>query len=71
MEDASDFSWNSAKAAHAIMLTNMEADMVTWPETDKMTGYIGLVSKDILAMFSLLNHVLLPKKNKNKKYWHK
>ena len=26
MEDASDFSWESAKASHAIVLTNMEAD---------------------------------------------
>ena len=33
MEDASDFSWDSAKAAHAILLTNMEAERVTWSET--------------------------------------
>ena len=26
MEDASDFSWESAKASHAVVLTNMEAD---------------------------------------------
>ena len=36
MEDDSDFSWDSAKAAHAILLTNMEADRVTWPETEKI-----------------------------------
>ena len=36
MEDVSDFSWDSAKAAHAILLTNMEADRVTWPETEKI-----------------------------------
>ena len=29
MEDASDFSWDSAKAAHVILLTDMEADRVT------------------------------------------
>ena len=36
MEDASDFSWESAKAAHAILLTNMEADRINWSETDKI-----------------------------------
>ena len=36
MEDASDFSWESAKAAHAILLTNMEADRLNWAETDKI-----------------------------------
>ena len=36
MEDASDFSWESAKAAHAILLTNMEADRLNWSETDKI-----------------------------------
>ena len=36
MEDASDFSWESAKASHAIVLTNMEADRLQWTETDKL-----------------------------------
>ena len=36
MEDASDFSWESAKAAHAILLTSMEADRLNWSETDKI-----------------------------------
>ena len=36
MEDASDFSWESPKAAHAILLTNMEADRLNWSETDKI-----------------------------------
>ena len=36
MEDASDFSWDSAKACHAILLTNMEADRISWNETDKL-----------------------------------
>ena len=36
MEDASDFSWESAKASHAIVLTNMEADHLQWTETDKL-----------------------------------
>ena len=36
MVDASDFSWESAKAAHAIVLTNMEADRLNWTETEKL-----------------------------------
>ena len=36
MEDASDFSWDSAKACHAILLTNMEADRISWNETEKI-----------------------------------
>ena len=36
MEDASDFSWESAKASHAIVLTNMEADCLQWTETYKL-----------------------------------
>ena len=39
MEDASDFSWGSAKACHAILLTNMEADRVSWVETDKVDRF--------------------------------
>ena len=36
MEDASDFAWDSAKACHAVILTNMEADRLNWTDTDKI-----------------------------------
>ena len=36
MEDAFDFSWESAKASHAIVLTNVEADQLQWTGTDKL-----------------------------------
>ena len=36
MEDTSDFSWEAAKAFHAIALTNMEADRLKWTDTDKL-----------------------------------
>ena len=36
MKDASDFSWESAKVSHAIVLTNLEADCLQWTETDKL-----------------------------------
>ena len=36
MEDASDFSWDSAKACHAVILINMEADRLNWADTDKI-----------------------------------
>ena len=34
MEDASDFSWESAKASHAIVLTNMADDRFQWKLTN-------------------------------------
>ena len=36
MEDASDFSWEAAKASHVIALTNMEADRLKWTDTEKL-----------------------------------
>ena len=36
MKDASDLSWESAKAAHAILLNNMEADRLNWSETNNI-----------------------------------
>ena len=36
MEDASDFSWEAAKASHAILLINMEGDRLNWGDTDKI-----------------------------------
>ena len=39
MENASDFTLDSAKACHAVVLTNMEDDRLNWTDTDK-TDYI-------------------------------
>ena len=36
MEDASDLSWESANASHAIVLTNMEDDRLQWSDTEKL-----------------------------------
>ena len=36
LEDVSDFSWESPKACHAVVLTNMEADRLNWADTDKI-----------------------------------
>ena len=36
MEDASDFSWEAAKASHATDLSNMEVDHLKWTDTDKL-----------------------------------
>ena len=36
MEDATDFSWQGAKAAHAILLCEMERGMVNWEDTDRI-----------------------------------
>ena len=36
MEDTSDFAWDSAQACHAVVLTYMEADRLSWTDTDKI-----------------------------------
>ena len=34
MEDATDFTWQGAKASHAVMLCEMERGVLTWEDTD-------------------------------------
>ena len=34
MEDATDFSWQGAKAAHAVLLCEMERGTVTWQDQE-------------------------------------
>ena len=36
MEDATDFSWASAKAAHAVLLCEMERGTVCWSDTSRI-----------------------------------
>ena len=36
MEDANNFSWQSAKASHAVLLCRMEEGKVEWSETTKI-----------------------------------
>ena len=36
MSDATDFSWQNAKAAHAVLLCDMERGAVTWEDTSKI-----------------------------------
>ena len=36
MEDATDFSWQSAKAAHVVMLCEMERGVFTWEDTERI-----------------------------------
>ena len=36
MEDAMDFSWQGAKAAHAILLCEMERGVFTWEDDDRI-----------------------------------
>ena len=33
MADANDFSWQSAKASHAVLLCEMERGILTWKDT--------------------------------------
>ena len=36
MSDATDFSWQNAKAAHAVLLCDMERGAISWQETSKI-----------------------------------
>ena len=36
MEDVNDFSWQTAKASHAVLLCRMEEGKVEWHETHKL-----------------------------------
>ena len=36
MEDSHDFGWQSAKAAHAVLLCKMEENKISWNETTKI-----------------------------------
>ena len=36
MEDATDFSWQGAKAAHAVLMCKMERGSVQWEDTDRL-----------------------------------
>ena len=36
MEDTNDFTWSNAKAAHAVLLCEMERGVLTWHDTNKI-----------------------------------
>ena len=36
MEDATDFTWQGAKAAHAVLLCEIERGTVTWEDTHRI-----------------------------------
>ena len=36
MEDATDFSWQGAKAAHAVLLCEFERGSITWGDTNRI-----------------------------------
>ena len=36
MEDANDSSWHGAKAAHAVLMCDMERETVTWDDTTRI-----------------------------------
>ena len=36
MQDSHDFSWNSAKGVHTVLLCQMEEGHIRWDETQKL-----------------------------------
>ena len=48
MEDTTDFSWQNAKAAHAVLLCDMERGSVTWNDTSRIEReYVEHMHKSI------------------------
>ena len=60
MEDATDFSWQGAKAAHAVLLCKMERGSLQWEDGDRIDQSKGLMPKNT----SLLVDQLGPKMKK-------
>ena len=58
MEDASDFAWGSAKAAHAVLLCEMERGTVTWHDTHRMDRIRRAIRTLHDAFASVLRHKL-------------
>ena len=50
MEDAKDFGWASAKAAHALLLCCMEEGKVDWHMTEKLIVSEGHMPKKWLQL---------------------
>ena len=49
MEDAFDFSWQSAKASHAVLLCEMERGKVTWQDTTRIDRVRRVMPKNTRA----------------------
>ena len=47
MEDASDFSWQSTKASHTVLLCEMERGKVTWQDTTRIDRVRRAYAKNI------------------------
>ena len=47
MEDATDFSWANAKAAHAVLLCKMERGALTWVDTSRIERIRRAMPKSI------------------------
>ena len=50
MEDT-DFSWQSAKAAHAVMLCEMERGVLTWEDTERIDRIRGAHAQKHLSSY--------------------
>ena len=60
MSDATDFSWQNAKAVHAVLLCDMERGAISWEETSKLIGLGGLVPKNTHKILNLGPKIQIP-----------
>ena len=55
LDDANDFSWDAAKASHAVLLCRMEqGEVVSYQEIDKIDLLGGLTLRDIFHKVSIV-----------------
>ena len=61
LDDANDFSWDVAKASHAVLLCRMEqGEVVTYQEIEKkLTALGGLIVRDILHKVSTVLRICI------------
>ena len=56
MEDATDFSWQGAKAAHAVLLCDMERGALQWDHTDRIDRICRVHAQKHMGVGHSKNH---------------
>ena len=65
MSDATDFSWQNGKAAHAVLLCDMERGLFHGKKHQKLTELGGRMRKNTFKILNLGPKILTPLQAKN------
>ena len=58
LDDSNDFSWQAAKASHAVLLCHMEqGEVISWSETEKLIELGELTLNDMSFQLKLVLHL--------------